>query len=143
SLLKIGFPAAKLSIESLRVFADGKPEPVVISPGPDAPTGLKPGVYFWGRGGNSPYSKVKVYWVTADASLPVEPMARITTDRPRLDLPERTTTQRTQIFERDRAFKIRHGSFMAIEEMAWVDTLLVKDEPFQIPLALPGLHAGH
>ena len=50
-LIKVGFPAAQVRPEAIRIFSHGKPVPLLLAPGPQAPPELKPGVYFWAQGG--------------------------------------------------------------------------------------------
>lgn len=142
ALIKAGAPPAGASADAIRVFERGEPVALLRAPGPVAPKGLKPGVYFWAHGGDGPYSSERAYWATFDASLP-DP--QLVTLKPKTE-PGRLKTadwiERTLRLENDNEFYRQLGSFMAIEKMLWVEAALQPDAPLSIEIAPPALIEG-
>lgn len=141
-LLKAGFPAAALKAGSIRLFSHGQPVALLLAPGPDAPAGLKPGVYFYAQGGSGPYSATRTYWVTLGDDLPAHPMPAAGAGlRPDAARPVETI-RRTALRDENRVSQARQGTFMAIEAIAQVETPLALDESVNVTLDLPGYVPG-
>ncbi len=136
-LLQAGFRGQDVKAEAVRIFSQGEPVPLVIAPCPAIPQTFAAGVYFWGRGGEGAYSRRRCYWVTLDESLPAHELLPVSTDEPTSATPVVVTVPRTARLERDNELKMRHGNFLAIEGMKWVDAPLEPDAPLTFEVALP------
>jgi hypothetical protein len=133
-LLKAGFPA-NVPLTQIRVFSHQAPVRLLLVPGPGAPAGWEPGAYFWARVGETNYDAARVYWITCGEDFPAAalPVSDVATSAPRLI----RQIRREATLDRDRHLQTRHGSFLAIEEMRWVDDPLQPSVPYGIGLQLP------
>ena len=135
--LAAGLTAAELKAEHLRVYSHGEAIPTFVAPGPGLPAQLAPGVYFWARAGEGPYAQQRAYWLTFDGALPaVRPQVaelKWTTETETIE-----SIGRVAVSDVDTELVTRHGNFLAIEGMAWVNAPIKAQEPLQVGLELPG-----
>jgi hypothetical protein len=138
-LERVGFPVDRLKPEAVRVFSHGATVPLLIAPGEGVPDGVPPGIYLWVHGGQGPYTRERVYWVTL---APDAPAARL---KPATDAPDpaaarpRATVPRVWTRDKDLVFRARHGRFMAFLGMRWVEAPLERNRPLLLPVTLPWL----
>ena len=147
-LLKLGFSGTEVSPEAIRIFSRGKPVNHFRVGSKDPVLNLEPGIYFKVLPGDGNYSRNRTYWITTDASLPEQSIPVLSSDRltytrpPFLPVNEPPTLRyfrRDIEINHDRVFRVRHGSFLAIEDMAWVNSELEVGTPLDTVLALSNL----
>jgi hypothetical protein len=140
-LQRVGFPAAGLRAEDVRVFSHGEAVPLLIAPGEGIPAGAPPGVYFWARGGDGPYMRERVYWVTVAPDVPAARLATAQIVPKPEEATRRTFVPRRWKRDLDEVFRTRHGRFMAFLGMRWVEAPLDVNQPVLLPVQLPWMAA--
>jgi hypothetical protein len=138
-LLKLNFAADKLKPENIRIFSRGDPVPLIHVLQDRKFSGLDPGIYFRALPGDGIYSRDRTYWITADHLLPGHQVLHQSPLKLSPEPASLTSFMREIEINRDHEFRIRHGSFLAIEEMGWVDSELIEGRPVEIPFHLPHL----
>ena len=136
-LIKAGFPASQTSEKDIRIFSQGRPVDVLRSEGG---ADLARGVYFLAEAGKGPYSRERVYWITVGADLPDALLSgSAAQDAGKADGDRLAEVTRVETLDRDNVLKVRHGDFLAIEELRWVDSPLTPGEDLNLPIELPHL----
>ena len=141
-LLRAGFPPADAALESVRIFSRSEPIPLIrIAEGDDFNrAGFRPGVYFWGRPGDTAYSRERIYWVTLAPALADPQLLPI--EIPATDpMPLQPVVRLTHTRDLDSAFVTLHGSFLAVEGMAWIESPLEPAVDLNLPIELPHYRA--
>ena len=140
-LIKAGFPAAQVRSEAVRIYSHGRPVPLLLVPGPLAPAGAKPGVYFWAGRGRGIYCAERAYWVTLDEKAPaclLAPTTQTLALKPGATAPQPLALiERTARHEKDNQLQTRTGNFLAIEGIEWVEAALEPGHPLNVGIECP------
>lgn len=136
-LLKVGFTSEQLKPEAIRIFSHGKPVPLLLAPSAGAPAGIKPGVYFYARGGEGAYSATRTYWVTTGEELPACRLGALPGDLKPEACRLVQTVRRDAVRNVDNECKTRQGEFMAIDGLEWVEMPLEVGKAIAVTLPVP------
>ncbi|GEM_PF-1561722 len=131
-LLSVGFPAGQAKPEAVRLFARGRPVPLIRRR-----HGPQQVIYFWNDGAPTPYSAERVYWATLGPDLPDPTLPILGPDE--AETPRRVDRiVRTARLDRDRELLTEIGNFLAVEKMIWLDAPIRRGHALERRLPLPG-----
>lgn len=127
SLVEAGILATDESLDTVRVFSQGQAVSLLRA---------NDSIYFYGWGGESPYSTERVYWVTASGQAPEAPMAAI--DNSLVDREPQPLDQllRRYRMENDKKLLVEHGNFLSFVGAYWVDRKMLESRTFGLPIRL-------
>lgn len=133
ALQAAGLISGPADLERVRVFSMGKPVQVTVA-SPNQPAGI----YFYGEGSKSAYSKKRVYWMTLSPATPAarwaESTAMTTASLDRVQMVARLNRDRERLIERN--------ILLSITNIEWVDTPVSDSKTLDLPLALHRPIAG-